>query len=80
MTTSLWDWYLQLAKWPLNLKFFLFIETVIAKKRQIALNRRSKRNMSQDSAEELRLSIQNARDVLLSDMLPGEFCLLATSR
>ena len=46
------------------------IETVIAKKRKIALHRRSRRNPSQDS-EELRLTLHNARDVLLSDAKPN---------
>ena len=50
------------------------IETVIAKKRQVVMNRRvvAKRTLSQDSNEELRLTMQNARDVLLSDTLPDK--------
>ena len=49
------------------------IETVIAKKRQVVMNRRvAKRNLSQDSNEDLRLTMQNARDVLLSDNLPDK--------
>ena len=61
-------------------KFLIFyrpeddIETVIAKKRQVVMNRRvvAKRTLSQDSNEELRLTMQNARDVLLSDTLPDK--------